>query len=47
MEIKQNIEKIPIKCECGKTLGYLENGIITLKCRTCKRIKAVRLKTQK
>jgi hypothetical protein len=28
---------IPIKCDCGKTLGFYRNGEIYVKCRNCKR----------
>lgn len=45
---KQNTErqKIAIKCECGKTLGYIVDGDLQLKCRTCKRVKVVKLKAK-
>lgn len=41
---QQNTEEkmIEIKCECGKTLAFKKiNGEIIVKCRTCKRHKAI------
>ena len=45
---KQNTgrPKIAIKCECGKTLGFIVDGDLQLKCRACKRVKVVKLKAK-
>ena len=37
MNKDQNTKKgVPIKCDCGKILGYFIDGKIIVKCRGCK-----------
>ena len=36
----------PIKCECGKRIGYILNGKIYIFCRSCKKEINVSAKSQ-
>ena len=52
MDIKQDTEKVPIKCtQCGKTLAYrslnlsIDSGEIAIKCRNCKTTNIITAKT--
>lgn len=42
---QKNESLVAIKCECGKTLAFrTENGEIIIKCRACKRHRAIKTK---
>ena len=31
-------ECTPVRCDCGKVVAFIEDGVIKIKCRKCKRI---------
>ena len=35
-DVKYN-KGVPVKCECGKTIGFIKNGKLYIKCRGCNR----------